>query len=92
MHFFIYARFLIEITSTSQTSWSGSQHFLGRINNSLLLCNNSFDQKLPDALALAGFSMFGLTIIFVILFMWQTADACHVNGTKHGLDVSIVGS
>ena len=60
--FFIYAHFLIEITSTSQTPCSGSQHFLGRINNYLLLCNNSFDQKLPDALALAGFSKFGLTI------------------------------
>ena len=64
VHFFIYSRFLIEITSTSQTSWSGSRHVLGRINNSLPLCNKRFDQKLPDAFALAGFSMFGLAILF----------------------------
>ena len=60
--FFTYARSLIKITSTSQTARSGYQHFLGRISNYPLLCNKTFDQKLLDALAPAGFSMFGLTI------------------------------
>ena len=60
--YFTYARSLIKITSTSQTARSGYQHFLGRISNYPLLCNKTFDQKLLDALAPAGFSMFGLTI------------------------------
>ena len=68
--FFTYARFLIKITSTSQTARSGYQHFLGRISNYPLLCNKTFDQKLPDALALADFSMFGLTV----LFLYQSRD------------------
>ena len=68
--FLTYARILIKITKTSQTAWSGSQHFLGRIINPLLLCNKSFDQKLRDALALAEFSMFDLTI----LFLYQKRD------------------
>ena len=61
--FFTYARFLIKITSTSQTACSGSQHFLSRINNLLPLGKKSFDQKLTDTLTLVGFSMFGLTIL-----------------------------
>ena len=67
---FTYARFLIKITSTSQTARSGYQHFLGRVSNYPLLCNKTFDQKLPDALALADFSMFGLTV----LFLYQSRD------------------
>ena len=63
--FFTYASFLIKITSTSQITVSGSQHFLCRINNPLLFCNTSFDQNLPDALALARLSVFGLTIQFL---------------------------
>ena len=63
--FFTYAGFQMKIMSTSQTTLSGSQHFLGRISNPLLFCNKSFDQKLPDALALAGFSVPGLTILFL---------------------------
>ena len=60
---FTLPRVLIKLTSISQTALGGSQHFLGRINYPLLLCNKSFDQKLPDALAIAGFSMIGLTIL-----------------------------
>ena len=48
---------------TNRIEWSGSQVFLGKISNLFTLCNKSFDQKLPDVLALAGFSMFGLTIL-----------------------------
>ena len=62
---FTLARVLIKITSISQTALSGSQHFLGRINYPLLLYNKSFEQNLPDALAKAGFSMIGLTILSV---------------------------
>ena len=62
--FFTYAGFQMKITSTSQTTLSGSQHFLGRIGNPLFFCNKSFDQKLPDALALAGFPMFCATIFY----------------------------
>ena len=59
--FFTYVDFLIKITSTSQTAYSSSQHFLGRISNPLLFCDKIFGQKLPDAIAPAGFSMFGQT-------------------------------
>ena len=38
--------------------------------NYILVYNKNYDQKLPDALALAGFSMFGLTI----LFLYQSRD------------------
>ena len=66
--FFTYASFLIKITSIFV-----KQHevaLIGTMINPLLLCNKSFDQKLPDALALVGFSMFGLTI----LFLYQSRD------------------
>ena len=85
--FFTYARFLIKITNTSQTARSGSQHFLGKISNPLLFCNKSFDQKTPDALALGGFSMFGVTI----LFLYQSRDL-QLMDTKHVSDLSVVGS
>ena len=67
--FFTNACVLIKITSTSQTALSSSHHFSGRTSYTLFLCNKYFDQKLTDALALAAFSMFGLTILFYI---------CHV--------------
>ena len=56
--FLTFARFLTKITSTSLIAQSGSKHFSGRIGNKY------FDQKQPVALALAAFSMFGLTILF----------------------------
>ena len=80
----IFASFLIKMTSTLQSAWSGCQHFLGNISIPLLFCNKRFDQKLPDTNALADFSMFGLTS----LFLYQS----HVNGAKHGSDFSIVGN
>ena len=37
--------------------------------------------------------MFGQTILYLYhVTTAVTADICHVNGTKHGSDVSIVGS
>ena len=68
--FFTNACVLIKITSTSQTALSSSKHFSGRTSHTLFLCNKYFEQKLPDALALAAFSMFGLTI----LFLYQSRD------------------
>ena len=59
------ARFLINIASTSQTALSGSQHSLGWKSDPLLLRNNVLDEKLSDALALPGFSMFGLAFLFL---------------------------
>ena len=52
--------FLIQNTSTLQTALSESQRFSGRIGYILFLCNKYFDQNLPDALALAAFTTFGL--------------------------------
>ena len=68
--FFTHSRVLIKITRTSQTALSDSQHFSGRTSHTLFLCKKYFDQKLPDALAQAAFSMFGLTI----LFLYQSRD------------------
>ena len=68
--FFNYVSFLIKIKSTSQTALSGSNPIRENKSKSLLFCNESIDQKLTDALALAGFSMFGLTI----LFFYQSRD------------------
>ena len=51
-------------------AYSGFQHFLGRISKPLLFCNKSSDQKVPEALALARFSMFGQTI----LLLYQSRD------------------
>ena len=62
------------------------------ISNPLLFYKKSFDQQLLDALELAGFSMFGLTILFLYQLFPLTADVCHVYSTKHGSDLSIVGS
>ena len=59
---------------------------LGSISNPLLFCNKIFHQTLPDAIALAEVSMFGLTVTRL------KANICHVNGTKHGSDLYIVGS
>ena len=50
---------LIQITSDSQTAQSNFQHFSGRVNILLFLCNKYFDKKLSDALAKTAFSMLG---------------------------------
>ena len=64
--FLSYARFLIRITSIFV-----KQHevaLIGTMINLLLLCNKSFDQKLPDALALAGVQ------VLPILCLYQSRD------------------
>ena len=71
--FFTYAGFRIKITSTSQTALSSSQHFLGRISNPLLFCDKIFGQKLPDAIAPAGFSIVWSNKQTVV-FLYQSRD------------------
>ena len=67
------------------------QHFLGRLSSSRFFCKK-IDQKLPDVLALAGIFNVWLNYSIFTAVTWLTADKCHVYGTKHGSDLSIVGS
>ena len=90
--FFTNASVLIKITSTSQTALSSSHHFSGRTSHTLFLCNKYFDQKIPNALALAAFFIVRSDNSIFIPVTWLTADACHVNSSKHGSNVYIVGS
>lgn len=54
---------------SSQTAHSSLRHFSGRIISPLFLWNKFYDQQIPNALALAlaTFSIFSLTIIFLYL-------------------------
>ena len=76
--------------STSQTNLNSSQHCLGRPSSSLFLCKK-IDQKTGCPCTSGVFNVrFNYSIFTAVI--WLTTDTCHVYGTKHGSDLSIVGS